>query len=103
MTLDLDKENIVLFGTEGSGHQSKAWVVKNGIEYLIKVEFTGMEQKFKTLLFSSNQEKNLIDIKFAQHICMYIANNINKINNLDIPDFHKFVIKYRLNKILSLR
>lgn len=37
MTLDLDKENIVLFGTEGSGHQSKAWVVKNGIEYLIKV------------------------------------------------------------------
>lgn len=68
-----------------------------------KTQFKGMEQKFKTKPFSSNQNKNLIDIKFSQELCRMINSKMREIDNLDIPDFHKFVIKYRVDKILSMK
>lgn len=68
-----------------------------------KNKFKGIEQKFKTKPFSSSQNKNLIDIRFSQELCKLINGKMKDIESLDIPEFHKFVIKYRVNKILSMK
>lgn len=64
--------------------------------------FKGLEQKSKALPFSSNPEKNLINIKYAKNICYRLFSSVD-IESLSIPNFHKYVFKYRYNKLLNLK
>lgn len=61
---------------------------------------------FKTLPFSRKPETNLIDIRYAQHLCGVYIENINKtygdIDRLPIKEFHKQVFKARVRELLSL-
>ena len=45
----------------------------------------------------------MIDIEYAQNVGRYILGKLNDLNKLDIPDFHKYVIKKRLDRLLSLK
>jgi serine/threonine protein kinase HipA of HipAB toxin-antitoxin module len=78
----------------------KSFLCRDGI--MSKSQFVTLERKFKTKPFSSNPEKNLIDIQYAKVICTKIINNIGDINNLGIPEFHKFVIKQRISRLMNL-
>lgn len=69
-------------------------------------EFIRASHKFKSLPFSRNPERNLIDIAFAKQLTNLIVSNINNniggLNNLNIPNFHRYVIVSRINKLMAL-
>lgn len=67
-------------------------------------QFRGQAQKFKMLPFSNNQFKNLINLQFSKDFAKLIKSKIlpNTLNKLDIPDFHKFVIKNRVETLVTI-
>lgn len=64
-------------------------------------QFIKEERKFKTLPFSSNPEKNLINIEFAKSLCRYITDKCD-IDELDINSWHKRVFKNRCERLLVI-
>lgn len=65
-------------------------------------EYVALERKFKTKPFSTNPERNLINIDYAKMVCSCMLNNIGDINKLPIVDWHKEVLKRRSDKLLHL-
>lgn len=61
-------------------------------------EFERLSRSFKSLPFSRNTEKNLINIDFAKAIAAKMSN----ISDLPINGWHKEVVKRRCEKLMSL-
>lgn len=66
-------------------------------------QFKAEEYKFKSRPFSTNPEKNLISIEAAKSVARVFEMRMHDISALDIPEFHKYVIKKRVGSILQLR
>lgn len=68
-------------------------------------KFISDEKSFKTLPFSGNPEKNLVDINLAKNIAISMVNALGGLENVDklgINNYHAYVFKHRVNKLLHL-
>lgn len=63
-----------------------------------KSQFEKSLRDFKTLPFSRNPVKNLIDLDYAKRFCKDI--DINKVKSLNINSYHKKVILHQINTLL---
>ena len=68
-------------------------------------QFRSEERFFKTLPFSRNPEKNLIDLEYSQYITKQMVDRLGglqNVNNLSINTYHGYVFIQRVNRLLSL-
>ena len=64
-------------------------------------DFEGLSLKFKSLPFSRNQRKNLIYTERCKKIAYIVKDRLGDMKNLDIPKFHKDVVRRRIELLLS--
>lgn len=74
----------------------QAFLKMNGVQ--TKRQFELALRDFKTLPFSRNPLKNLIDIDYARSFCRHI--DIKKVQALNINSFHKQVILHQIKTLL---
>lgn len=58
--------------------------------------------KYKSKPFSSNPKSNLIDIEFSKYLVKQWLNNAGNLDNVLTNKGHLKIVKYRINKLLSL-
>lgn len=58
--------------------------------------------KYKSKPFSSNPKSNLIDIEFSKNLVKQWLNNAGNLDNVLTNKGHLKIVKYRINKLLSL-
>ena len=81
----------------------QSFLNKDGIKSV--KQFKLEERAFKTLPFSRNPEKNLVDINYAKQIAVYMLEKLGglqRVDSLGINSYHGFVFKQRINRLLSL-
>ncbi len=82
----------------------KSFLCRDGIKS--NLEMISLIRKYKSKPFSTNPEKNLININYAKEICFKMIKNIERNGgldrNIDIKEFHKRLFKYRVKQLLGL-
>ena len=81
----------------------QSFLHKDGISSM--KQFTIEERSFKTLPFSRNPEKNLVNIEHSKQLARMMLNTLDSIggiDNININTYHKLVFKNRMNKLLNL-
>lgn len=58
--------------------------------------------KYKSKPFSSNPKSNLVDIEFSKYLVKQWLNNAGNLDNVLTNKGHLKIVKYRINKLLSL-
>ena len=58
--------------------------------------------KYKSKPFSSNPKNNLIDIEFSKCLVRQWLNNAGNLDNVLTNKGHLKIVKYRINRLLSL-
>lgn len=65
-------------------------------------DLTARSNKYKSKPFSSNPKSNLIDIEFSKYLVKQWLNNAGNLDNVLTNKGHLKIVKYRINKLLSL-
>ena len=58
--------------------------------------------KYKSKPFSSNPKSNLVDIEFSKYLVRQWLSNAGNLDNVLTNKGHLKIVKYRINKLLSL-
>lgn len=109
---DRHLRNLSVICNNVTGEYRLAPMYDNGHSFLrldgcsSKEKFIQLMHKYKSKPFSTNPEKNIISITDAQsNVYLWEKNmQINSItlNDLDINSFHRTIVKYRIEKLMSL-
>lgn len=93
---------------ENNGVYRFAPIYDNGKSFLgtdstlTDCELINKSNKYKSKPFSSNPKSNLIDIEFSKNLVKQWLNNAGNLDNVLTNKGHLKIVKYRIDKLLSL-